>query len=84
MANGFITEIDRPKGYGFIEAEDGSRVFFHQRWLRNVRFKNLSIGDEVVFSVNPGPRGPRAYNLVLASEQESASRMRPVEMLFKD
>ena len=80
---GIIKEIERSSGYGFIEAENGRKIFFHQRWLRKVRFRNLNVGDEVTFSINDGPRGPRAHHLSLASDEEEIVR-RPVELLFKD
>jgi len=80
---GIIREIERASGYGFIEAEDGRMVFFHQRWLKKIRFRDLNIGDEMAFLINDGPRGPRAFNLRLASDEEEIVR-RPVELLFKD
>ena len=83
---GKIKSIERPKGYGFIEADDGQKVFFHQRWLRKVKFKDLEEGDEVVFSINMGTRGPRAYNLNLADneELETVAAGRRGDELFKD
>jgi len=80
---GVIKEIVRDKGYGFIEAVDGRMVFFHQRWLKKLRFRNLNIGDEMAFLINDGPRGLRAFNLRLASDEDEIVR-RPVELLFKD
>lgn len=82
MIKGKIVVIERSKGYGFIEADDGSEIFFHQRWLRKIKFRELNIGDEVVFAVHTGPRGLRAYNLVPASYREEV-KPRPVELLFK-
>jgi cold shock CspA family protein len=85
MARGKITFIERPKGYGFIETEVGLKVFFHQRWLKKIKFRDLQIGDEVVFSINRGPRGPRAYNLSHPSEEgEPEPVARPIEAIFKD
>jgi cold shock protein len=80
---GVIKELVRASGYGFIESEDGHMVFFHQRWLKKIRFRDLNIGDEMAFLINDGPRGPRAFNLHLASDEEEIVR-RPVELLFKD
>jgi len=85
MARGKITFIERPKGYGFIETDVGLKVFFHQRWLKKIRFRDLNIGDEVVFAINRGPRGPRAYNLSLSTEDEESEPVsRPIEKIFKD
>ncbi len=85
MDKGKIKSIDRSKGFGFIETDDGDKIFFHQRWLRKIKFRDLSEGAEVVFSVNNGPRGPRAYHLCLAGlDDEESARVRRVEDLFKD
>lgn len=84
MYSGVIASIERSKGYGFIEADDGEKIFFHQRWLRKVRFKDLHEGDEVVFTVNMGRRGPRAYNLNLAENEANMVEVNRGDRLFKD
>ena len=84
MYKGVIKSIERPKGFGFIETEDGQTVFFHQRWLKRIKFRDLSEGDEVVFAINQGPRGPRAFNIGLPSAGDDFKRRRPIEQLFKD
>lgn len=85
MERGIIKSIDRSKGYGFIETESGDKIFFHQRWLRKIKFRDLSEGVEVVFSINNGPRGPRAYHLNLAGQDDAEMvRVRRVEEIFKD
>ena len=83
MTQGTIVEIVREKGYGFVEAEDGQKVFFHQRWLKHIKFRELRVGLEVVFDVNDGPRGQRAHNLMKAEDKELFLRPRPIEALFK-
>lgn len=84
MDRGKIKLIEKSQGYGFVETDAGVKVFFHQRWLRKVRFKDLKIGDEVVFSINEGPRGPRAFKLCPASLEKEDKKIRPVERLFKE
>jgi CspA family cold shock protein len=85
MYKGKIKSIDRENGFGFIEAEDGQRVFFHQRWLRKTKFRDLNQGDEVVFDIDQGPRGPRAFHMMLASDAgREEVRVRAVDTLFKD
>jgi len=84
MEKGKIKSIDRPKGFGFIETDEGAKVFFHQRWLRKIKFKDLKEGEEVIFEINDGPRGPRAINLDLASETEELVKIRAGDDLFKD
>lgn len=84
MCKGKIIEIERSKGYGFIESENGERVFFHQRWLKKIRFRDLTVGDEVAFSVNQGPRGPRAFNMMLPEDMPLSKKQRIAELLFDD
>lgn len=55
MCREIIKSIDRPKD---IELSDGDLIFFHQRWLREVQFRKLNEGDEVVFRIIPD-RGDR-------------------------
>jgi len=85
MYKGTVKSIDRSKGYGFIETDEGEKIFFHQRWLRKIKFRELNEGDEVVFSVNAGPRGARAYHINLADREEviPTAKQRGDE-LFKD
>jgi cold shock CspA family protein len=69
MYHGIIASIIRTHGYGFIEHDVYDRVFFHQRLLRGVRFRDLKKGDTVNFDINFGPRVPRAFNLALVQIQ---------------
>lgn len=83
MIKGKIVAIERSHGFGFIETESGERVFFHQRWLRKVKFKDLREGDEVAFLVNRGPRGPRAFNLNLVVDEDLLETANRGDELFK-
>lgn len=61
---GTIKKIMRDKGFGFIEADDGSEVFFHRASCApRVYFDDLRDGTDVEFQVRPGEKGPRATNL---------------------
>lgn len=85
MFKGKIKSIERSKGFGFIETDEGDKVFFHQRWLRKTKFRDLNEGDDVVFSANMGPRGLRAYHLSLAGDEEGEPvRITRANELFKD
>lgn len=84
MYKGKIVEINRPKGYGFIETGEGTRVFFHQRWLKKIKFSDLNIDTEIAFSVNQGPRGPRAFNILFSTDIPLSKKDCIAELLFKD
>lgn len=57
----------RDQGYGFIKPEDGSKdVFFHASAINGATFDDLKEGDEVMFDVEAGPKGPAATNITRA------------------
>jgi CspA family cold shock protein len=63
MPTGKITDIIRRNGYGFISGSGGQKIFFHQRWLDQIRFRELKVGDELIFQVERGSRGMRARRI---------------------
>lgn len=68
MAKGVVVRIERSNGYGFIEMEDGRSAFFHQRWLKGMRFRDIKIGSIVEFDLDQGTRGLKAVNMRFASD----------------
>jgi CspA family cold shock protein len=63
MAKGKVKRIIRERGFGFIAAEDGREIFFHQSELQNVDFDALTEGDQLEFDVVKGQKGPAAANV---------------------
>jgi len=63
MATGKVKWFNDSKGFGFIEADDGTDVFVHYSDIQNEGFKSLSEGDSVSFEVVEGDKGPRASNV---------------------
>lgn len=63
MATGKISKVLHQEGYGFVANEEQPRIFFHQRWLNEIQFRDLNEGDEVIFRLEDGPRGFRAREL---------------------
>lgn len=59
---GLIAEQD----YGFINASDGTEVYFHRNAVANGGFEKLQVGDEVRFSLHSGEgeKGPQASAVV--------------------
>jgi CspA family cold shock protein len=66
--NGTIKTLIRGRGYGFISAEDGREIFFHQTDLVDVEFDSLEEEQQVQFDVEKGTKGPKAVNVKLSTE----------------
>jgi CspA family cold shock protein len=64
--NGTIKRLVSDKGFGFVQAEDGTEYFFHQSACANVRFDELREGQALTFQQGQGPKGPRAENIRIA------------------
>ena len=62
---GNVKWFNEAKGFGFITPEDGSKdVFVHFSAIQSNDFKTLNENQEVEFSVEQGPKGPTAVNVV--------------------
>ena len=61
---GTVKWFNGGKGYGFITREGGPDVFVHYSAIQGEGFKNLEEGQKVEFTVEQGPKGPQAANVV--------------------
>jgi len=62
--HGRITFLDVEKAWGWIEPDDGRRIYFHRNSvLGNVN--DLTVGDEVRFTEEMGDKGPQASSVHL-------------------
>jgi len=68
MQKGKVKWFNSEKGYGFIEAEDGTDVFVHFSAITMEGYKSLEEGAAVEFEVIEGEKGAQAANVSLASE----------------
>ncbi len=66
MANGTVKWFNESKGFGFITQDNGTDVFAHYSAIQGDGFKNLDEGQEVVFDVVDGDKGPKAENITKA------------------
>ncbi len=65
MATGTVKWFNEAKGFGFISQEDGGAdVFVHFSAIQGTGFKTLAEGQAVTFTVEQGPKGPQATNVV--------------------
>lgn len=63
MMQGKVKWFNEHKGFGFIEAENGSDVFVHFSAIQDSGFKTLQEGQSVSFEIQQGPKGPAAANV---------------------
>ncbi len=64
MAVGTVKWFNATKGFGFIAPEDGTPdVFVHQSDIQTEGYRELTEGQKVEFSVEPGDKGPKAANV---------------------
>ena len=65
--SGTVKWFNAGKGYGFISREAGEDVFVHHSEIKEDGFRSLDEGQKVEFSVEQGPKGLQATNVVKAS-----------------
>jgi CspA family cold shock protein len=67
MAERFVGTVkwfNTQKGYGFLAREGGEDVFVHYTAIQSQGFRNLVEGQKVEFSIEKGPKGLQAVNVV--------------------
>lgn len=65
VASGTVKWFSDQKGFGFIEADDGSDdLFVHHSEIQVDGFRTLAEGQKVEFVPTSGPKGPQATNVV--------------------
>jgi CspA family cold shock protein len=61
---GTVKWFNAGKGYGFIAREGGDDVFVHYSAVQADGYRSLSEGQRVEFTVERGPKGLQASNVV--------------------
>jgi CspA family cold shock protein len=60
---GTVKWFNDAKGYGFISRDSGDDVFVHFSAIEGGGFRSLQEAQRVEFSIEDGPKGPRAANV---------------------
>lgn len=61
---GTVKWFNTSKGYGFLAQEGGDDVFVHYSAINIDGYRTLDEGQKVEFSVEEGPKGLQAVNVV--------------------
>ena len=69
----FQSEFGEGGGYGFIEANDGERIYFNASGLQmsSVRFEHLKVGDRCLFTAIDHPKGARAIEVLVRDPNQT-------------
>jgi cold shock protein len=62
---GTVKWFNSSKGYGFLSREGGPDVFVHFSAIQSQGYRTLTEGQKVEFTVEKGPKGLQASNVVL-------------------
>ncbi len=62
---GTVKWFNTAKGYGFIGSENGDDIFVHFTSIRLNNARNLEKGQKVEFSVEEGPKGLQASDVIV-------------------
>jgi cold shock protein len=61
---GTVKWFNSEKGYGFLSQEKGPDVFVHYSAIEGNGYRSLTEGQTVEFSVEKGPKGLQAANVI--------------------
>jgi CspA family cold shock protein len=61
---GKVKWFNSEKGYGFLAQEEGPDVFVHYSAIQGGGYRTLTEGQSVEFSIEQGPKGLQASNVV--------------------
>ena len=62
---GTVKWFNNGKGYGFLSQNEGADVFVHFSAIQGDGFRSLEEGQRVEFSIEQGPKGLQAANVVV-------------------
>ncbi|KTD16282.1 cold-shock protein [Legionella jordanis] len=67
--SGHVKWFNEKKGFGFIINEQGDDIFVHYKDIQGVGFKTLHENDAVTFVLDKGPKGYKAQDVIVVSDE---------------
>lgn len=61
---GTVKWFNNTKGYGFLAQENGPDVFVHHTAIQTNGYRTLAEGQKVEFSIEQGPKGMQAAEVI--------------------
>jgi CspA family cold shock protein len=74
---GTVKWFNNVKGYGFLGYDGGNDVFVHFSSIQKDGYKSLKGGEEVVFDIVQGDRGPQADRVVRQTRSTHSEDIQP-------
>lgn len=65
---GHVKWFNEKKGFGFIINQQGDDIFVHYKDIQGVGFKTLNENDPVTYTLDKGPKGFKAQDVVRVAE----------------
>ena len=66
---GHVKWFNEKKGFGFIVNQRGDDIFVHYKDIQGDGFKTLHENDAVTFILDKGPKGLKAQDVQVLTEQ---------------
>ena len=63
--SGTVKWFNNGKGYGFLTQNSGPDVFVHYTAIQGNRYRTVEEGQQVEFTVEQGPKGLQATNVIV-------------------
>ncbi len=70
VQSGKVKWFSDQKGYGFIAREEASDVFVHHTAIEMDGFRTLRQGEDVVYELKEGTKGPQAVSVKKSGAKE--------------
>lgn len=82
LAEGVVSLLEPEEGFGFLTADDGREIYFHENSVLNEGFSHLQVGTAVGFVEEQGEKGPQASTVRILDEHITPQQKSSGELLI--